>query len=147
VRLAAKLTGWRIDIKSASEFESEKILTAPEPAPEAEEAKTAAAQPAESIGEVATMATEETPEVVSAAVGAAEQSEAVSIEILIPAEMSTSNATSKIRFAEDILASRDGKSRKKDASKKDKDKDAGIKAKKSKVKKKATYYEDEEFES
>lgn len=150
VRLAAKLTGWRIDIKSASEFEAEKAPPRPALAAEPEEAKearTAEALSVEGIEEINAMAAEEAPEAVSAVVGAAEQSEAVGIEILMPAEMSTSAAPSRIRFAEDILANREGKSRKKDASKKDDGKDTGVKAKKARVKKKPAYYEDEDFES
>jgi hypothetical protein len=59
---------------------------------------------------------------------------------------------SKIRFAEEIMSGRGGRSRKKEDVTKDvesKDaegKDASVKAKKTKTKKK-TYYEDEDLES
>ena len=145
VRLAAKLTGWRIDIKSASELEAEKApVKAHE---EAAEEKVAAEVTADEIEEPVAPAAEETAEPVAAA-ATEEQAEPASIEILMPAELSTPAQPSKIRFAEEILAGREGKSRKKEAAKKEADgKDSGTKAKKTKAKKKTTYYEDEDFES
>ena len=144
VRLAAKLTGWHIDIKSASELEAEKATAKPEPAAEAE--KTAEALPAESAGENVIAAVEETPEAISAAVGAPEQNEPAGIEILMTAGIPTPASPPKIRFAEDILPGREEKSQKKDIAKKNEGKDAGLKAKKGKLKKKAIDYEDEDFE-
>jgi hypothetical protein len=64
----------------------------------------------------------------------------------MPVEAAAPAGPSRIRFAEEIMAGRDGKSRKKEAVKKDEGKDAGAKAKSVKPKKK-TYYEDEDFES
>lgn len=144
VRLAAKLTGWRIDIKSASELEAEKTTAkaAEESVEEIGEAET----PVEMIEEAVASAAEEMPEPV-AVEAPEEQAAPAGIEILLPVEISSPSQPSKIRFAEEILAGREGKSKKKDAAKKDTDgKDAGVKAKKSKAKKKPTYYDDEDFE-
>ncbi|MDD5397629.1 MAG: transcription termination factor NusA [Dehalococcoidia bacterium] len=152
VRLAAKLTGWRIDIKSASEMEAEKAAQKDEVA-EAEVIEQAleAEVPApaeETIEELATG--EETGPEGEAAVAAAEgegQPEGVGIEILMPVDATLPQQPSKIRFAEEIMAGRNGKSRKKEAPKKEQEgKDASVKAKKTKANKK-TYYEDEDFES
>jgi len=74
-----------------------------------------------------------------------ETSTGTGIEILMPAEAAAPAGPSRIRFAEEIMG-RDGKSRKKEAVKKEEAKDAGAKAKSVKPKKK-TYYEDEDFES
>ncbi len=152
VRLAAKLTGWRIDIKSASELEAEKAsqkeeAVEPEGIEQDQEKLVAEApEPTEEAIEEA-VAGEETE--AEAAVAAAEgegQPEGVGIEILMP-DAGVPSQPSKIRFAEEIMAGRTGKSRKKEVPKKDTEgKDAGVKAKKTKAKKK-TYYEDEDFES
>jgi len=151
VRLAAKLTGWRIDIKSASELEAEKAAQREEAAePEAieqdqEELATEGLEPAEETGAEA-LAGEEAEEGVAAA-EAEGQAEGAGIEILMPIDTAVTSQPSKIRFAEEIMAGRNGKSRKKEAPKKEGEgKDTGTKAKKTKAKKK-TYYEDEEFES
>jgi N utilization substance protein A len=151
VRLAAKLTGWRIDIKSASELEAAKAPSGADTAEEHEESleeKPEETAPNEEIEEAAVPAVEEMPEPVAAAVGAGEQAESAGIEILMPAEMSSPSQPSKIRFAEEIMAGREGKSKKKEVAKKEGEgKDAGVKAKKTKPKKKTTYYEDEDFEA
>jgi transcription termination/antitermination protein NusA len=149
VRLAAKLTGWRIDIKSASEMDAGK--TAGEAEQAAEEAvtehdfATETAVP-ESMEEspVAVDLEQEQP----AAIEETQEAASGGIEILLPVDTTSSSKPSKIRFAEDILAGRGGKSKKKeDTKKKDTEgKDTGIKAKKTKHKK-TTFYEDEEFES
>ena len=144
VRLAAKLTGWRIDIKSASELEAEKATA--KAAEEAVEEKVDIETPVEAAADIEAPVAEEMPELV-AAEAAEEQATPAGIEILLPVEMSSPSQPSKIRFAEEILAEREGKSKKKDASKKDSDgKDAGAKANKFKAKKKPAYYEDEDFE-
>ena len=63
----------------------------------------------------------------------------------MPVEMSPAKP-SKIRFAEEIMAGREGKAKKKESAKKDAEgKDAGVKAKKAKQKK-TVYYEDEDAE-
>ncbi len=145
VRLAAKLTGWRIDIKSASELEAEKALQKPEHA-EAE-----AAEEEEIGAEVSTGEPEEAelePEVAEAILAAAtteEQAQGQEIEILMPVETGPSQP-SKIRFAEEIMAGREGKAKKKETVKKEAEgKDTGVKAKKAKHKK-TVYYEDEDAE-
>lgn len=144
VRLAAKLTGWRIDIKSASELEAEKAPA--KAAEEAVEEKADVETSVEAAAEIEAPVAEEMPELV-AAEAAEEKAPPAGIEILLPVEMSSPSKPSKIRFAEEILAEREGKSRKKDASKKDSDgKDAGAKANKFKARKKPVYYEDEDFE-
>jgi len=152
VRLAAKLTGWRIDIKSASELEagkeSHKVeaakaeATAAAPAAEAEEISAGVETTVETaVGEEA-----EELQPVAASVGVEEAASSAGIEILMPTEAASSQP-SKIRFAEDILAGRQGKAKKKEVAKKDTDtNETGAKAKKSKHRKTA-YYEDEEFES
>jgi transcription termination/antitermination protein NusA len=150
VRLAAKLTGWRIDIKSASELDAGKEAQKAEAAREAQLLSTGEAEaetmPAETEAPDEAAAAEETEErqPVAAAVGAEEPSTA-GIEILLPSEPASSQP-SKIRFAEDIMAGREGKGKKKEVVKKDDGKDAAAKAKKTKHKK-TVYYEDEEFES
>jgi N utilization substance protein A len=151
VRLAAKLTGWRIDIKSASEMEAEKAAQREEAAePEAieqdqEKSVAEGLEPAEETVAEA-LAGEEAEEGVAAA-EAEGQVEGAGIEILMPVDTAVTSPPSKIRFAEEIMAGRNGKSRKKEAPKKEGEgKDTGVKAKKTKAKKK-TYYEDEEFES
>ncbi len=151
VRLAAKLTGWRIDIKSASELEAEKAAQREEAAePEAieqeqEELAAAGVESAEEITDEVLPAEEGEAAVAEAEVEA--QAEGAGIEILMPVEAVAASQPSKIRFAEEIMAGRSGKSRKKEAPKKEVEgKDAGVKAKKTKTKKK-TYYEDEDFES
>jgi N utilization substance protein A len=149
VRLAAKLTGWRIDIKSASELDAgkethkvEAVETSTAPVAEAEEIP-AAVETAEE-----TVPSEETAELqpVAASVAAEETPGAAGIEILMPSEAASPSQPSKIRFAEDIMAGREGKAKKKEVAKKDDGKDAGAKAKKTKHKK-TVYYEDEDFES
>ncbi len=155
VRLAAKLTGWRIDIKSASELEAEKAAQKEETAePEfaeqpVEEVEADIPVPIEETGEEPIIAEEMEPGAelpVAAAVGEG-QPEGLGIDILMSVEAAGPQHPSKIRFAEEIMASRDGKSRKKVPTKKEQEgKDAGIKAKKTKAKKK-TYYEDEDFEA
>ena len=150
VRLAAKLTGWRIDIKSASELETEKTVVGPGQAAKpvmAEEEETAEAPPVSGTEEVVPVVAEESPEAIPAAVGTAQQTESAGIEVLMSAEISTPPAPSRIRFAEDIMPQREGKSPKKDISKKDEGRNDGMKTKKTKPKKKPEYYEDEDFEN
>ena len=153
VRLAAKLTGWRIDIKSASEMEAEKAAhmeEAEEPELIEQDQEMPAVEGLEPGEEAAEAITGEE----EATEGPADEAvpEGAGIEILMPVDAASPAQPSKIRFAEEIMAGRTGKSRKKEAPKKEGDgketgvKETGIKAKKTKAKKK-TYYEDEEFES
>jgi len=98
-RLAAKLTGWRIDIKSASIAEAEKA--AAKPAPEVEEKEVEAviaeepgpeAAPAEPVEEAVAEKTEPSP--------AAEE---VLAEPVVVFEPKITEAKPELRFAEDIL--------------------------------------------
>jgi len=153
VRLAAKLTGWRIDIKSASEMEAEKAAQKEEVTEleiieqDQEQLVAEGLQPAEETAAEALTGVGEESEVAADATEAEGQAEGAGIEILMPVDTALTSQPSKIRFAEEILAGRNGKSKKKEAPKKEGEgKDTGIKAKKTKVKKK-TYYEDEDFES
>jgi len=147
VRLAAKLTGWRIDIKSASDLEAARALQKEEAAeklPPAEEKPLG--DVTEVVGETAESAAPGEAETVEPASAVEEPAEGAGIEILMPVEAAASAKPSRIRFAEEIMSGRDGKSKKKEAVKKEEVKDAGAKAKSVKPKKK-TYYEDEDFES
>ena len=93
VRLAAKLTGWRIDIKSASVAEAERI---------AAEAEKAAAEPAkeaalEAVEAVAIAAAEETEQRVPEPVAAATP------EVVFP-KAPVAAPGKGLRFAEDIMS-------------------------------------------
>lgn len=103
-RLAAKLTGWRIDIKSASIVEAEKA--AAKPAPEAEEEVVTAEEPAAEMPEIL----EPTPASAEPVEGVAtEQAEPLPLAAEVPAEplvFSEPKVTEEkagLRFAEDIL--------------------------------------------
>jgi N utilization substance protein A len=156
-RLAAKLTGWRIDIKSSSTAEAEKIQEV-KPAPaeaqlveeveaEKEEAPIeAAAKPAaeeklpeEVLADIEALVTEEP------AKGKEEAKEAVAAEpvpaeILLPPQLrrqAEKAAKGELRFAEDIMAPRRAKETERPAKSKKKKKgsftkegEEGIKAKK-----------------
>ncbi len=151
VRLAAKLTGWRIDIKSASELDAARAATEEEEPPEhaapaGEKPESEIITPVEEAGEEAVI---EEGEPITAA---EEVAGSTGIEILMAVEATAPAKPSKIRFAEEIMSGRGGRSGKKedvpkDAESKDAEgKDASVKAKKTKAKKK-TYYEDEDPES
>lgn len=130
-RLAAKLTGWRIDIKSASTAEAEKIQEikpAAEQVTAEAEAETAIPEKEETPEEAAAKAepvVEKLPEEVMADIEslvteepakeeAGEEAEAVPIpaEILMPPQFrkqAEDQAKSELRFAEDILVPRRAK--------------------------------------
>lgn len=148
VRLAAKLTGWRIDIKSSSELEAENItakakiaqalekstIRTEEEAPEQAIVPEEIVTPVEEPGEV---------ELVTASVEDEVKQTEAGIDILMPLEVPAQ--PSQIRFAEEILTDK-GKPKKKDSGKKDAEgREIGIKAKKAKYKK-AAHYEEEEYE-
>ncbi len=87
----------------------------------------------------------EEPEAVLAAAAAPDQAQGQDIEILMPVETAPSQP-SKIRFAEEIMAGREGRAKKKEVAKKEAEgKESGAKAKKAKHKK-TVYYEDEDVE-
>jgi N utilization substance protein A len=153
-RLAAKLTGWRIDIKSASIAEAEK-LEAISPEPEAvaeEETEMAAAEPEEIktvITEEEAIPSEEIPEEIMATLEPleigdetteeeaiveveGEEGEPVSEELIMPMPIFTQSPEDdgrpQLRFAEDIMPARRGRS--------------GSKSDKSKKKRKGSYAKD-----
>jgi len=158
-RLAAKLTGWRIDIKSASIAESEKIKEA-KPAPEATAEEIEELVTEELIGAGAEVSVaEKIPEEILAGLESLElteepageeaeekaeevEAEPVAAEILMPPQIKVKQPVGeiqpKIRFAEDIMAPRRVKEVEKPAKAKKKKKGAftrdtgeeGVKAKK-----------------
>ena len=149
-RLAAKLTGWRIDIKSASAIEAEKASIDREAA---KAGRRAVAEPEELIPETAEEAVsvegeEEIPGELELA--AEEKTEevvaAVSDFDLVLASGVPSTAKSaegrQIRFAEDILPGRASKARKKKAGKKESDVPAS-KSRPKKARQKRLAYEEE----
>ncbi|MFA5308583.1 MAG: transcription termination factor NusA [Dehalococcoidales bacterium] len=163
-RLAAKLTGWRIDIKSASTAEAEKIKEV-KPTPAAEEIEAplpeelvevgAKAPAAEALSEemLAGIDNLELTEEPAAVAEKAEEPEPVAAEILMPPQIRlehTGENQPKIRFAEDIMAPRRVKDVDKPAKTKKKKKggftresgDEGVKAKKGR--RDYTVVEDEE---
>ncbi len=149
VRLAAKLTGWRIDIKSASAVEAERAAHKAEEA-EAKEKASAAEAEIEEIeaqvvlpGEIDEI--EEGAEPVAEQAAAEEQPAAAGIDILAPLKATVAAQPSRIRFAEEILAGRKGKSKKNETKKEVEGKEGGAKVKKAKHKK-VTYIEDEDFQ-
>jgi N utilization substance protein A len=93
VRLAVKLTGWRIDIKSVSELEEELAANPPEE-PEPEPVAEAIVEEAEPAVE----AEAEEPELVPAGV----QEEAAE-EIVIAPPVAAAPKEKKIKFVEDIM--------------------------------------------
>ena len=135
-RLAAKLSGWRIDIKSASMAEAEKVeaaKAAPEAAEEAEaEAEEAVAEEAVTEELLADLALPgevelaEEPAAEEAGEEAAEEEVLMAPPILLKQQESEGKPT--LRFAEDIMAPRRTK--------------AAAKTTKSKKKKKGTYAKD-----
>jgi transcription termination/antitermination protein NusA len=105
-RLAAKLTGWRIDIKSASAAELEKIkepkaAKVEEAAEKLPEEILAELEPLEPIEETTTEEAEEKEE-------EEVEVEPVAAEIIMPSQikMQPDDSKAKLRFAEDILAPR-----------------------------------------
>ncbi len=105
-RLAAKLTGWRIDIKSASSAEAEKAAARPAPAVEEKEEVVTGEEPAAEI-----------PEIVEPTPVSAEPVEAVGVEQAKPPltveevfaeppvfiQPQVTEEKTEIRFAEDIM--------------------------------------------
>jgi len=113
-RLAAKLTGWRIDIKSASAAEAEKIEEAAPPEKEAAAAQAEAtatqAPPTPEILETLEVAGEAPEEAAEAEV--AEEAEVTPVEALVPPPLvfeAQEEAKPQLRFAEDIMAPRPAK--------------------------------------
>lgn len=120
-RLAVKLTGWRIDIKSASVAEAEKAAAKPAPEVEKKEAEAVIAEepgpeavPAEPVEEAVAGKTEPSP--------AAEE---VLAEPVVVFEPKVTEAKPGLRFAEDIMGPRPDKP----ADKAKKKKKKGVSAK------------------
>ncbi len=150
VRLAAKLTGWRIDIKSASAAEAERMAEA-KPATEMEEETMVGEELTTEIPailEPALVSTEAPPG------EAAEPSPALEITS-IPKEVSFGQKTTKgkpeLRFAEEILVATPSKPETKQRKKKKKSTrskggtEEGIKVAKPRRKKEVIEEEDEEY--
>lgn len=93
VRLAAKLTGWRIDIKSASVAEAERA---------AAEALKAANEPVKE--EAPAPEVEEVAEAEQADLRVPEPVGAVGAEAVVPAAPASGPAQKAVRFAEDIMS-------------------------------------------
>jgi N utilization substance protein A len=132
-RLAAKLTGWRIDIKSASTAEAEKIKEAVAPEAKAEEGaeKEAVVEelPEEILAQLEPIVPVEEPaEEEAKEEEAEEEGEPVAAEILLPPQIKLEEAAvegqPKLRFAEDILTPRRTKEKEKPAKSKKKKKGA-----------------------
>jgi transcription termination/antitermination protein NusA len=144
-RLAAKLTGWRIDIKSASAAEAERIARLPPPEEKVEVVEPVAAAPVaevfEKVGEVVVPPPvkevvlqpaaivepleeelEEEPEVEEETKVAAVEAQTVLSSTFIPRRIIQPREAGKtqIRFAEDIFANRPGRSEDKHRKKKKK---------------------------
>jgi N utilization substance protein A len=153
-RLAAKLTGWRIDIKSTSALEAERASLEREAITEEEEAvpEFAAAEElpsqvpvseAEATGEPEPAGEEEVAEVAAAS---------TDFEFVLASEVSSaakSAETRQIRFAEDILSPKTDKAKRR-SGKKDTKKDAELPKGKSRPKKTrsrpVSYSEEDELE-
>ena len=143
-RLAAKLTGWRIDIKSASAFEAERAAALPkEVIPEVKTgAEVPIEQPELAVEEESTSAepTEETKE--------AEPLPITDFKLVLTSQtQEAEEAAPLLRFAEDILPSKAAAAKKRASKSK---KDAELKAKEPKPKKtraKRTYFEEDEGEA
>jgi N utilization substance protein A len=118
-RLAAKLSGWRIDIKSASIVEGEK-LTKAKPAPKAKEGAVPAEEPEEAVALEEALIPEEE-------VAAEAEPEPVLETELAPPETILKSpikvgaeASPKLRFAEDVLGPSPAKAASKSKKKKKK---------------------------
>ncbi|OGO16726.1 MAG: transcription termination/antitermination protein NusA [Chloroflexi bacterium RBG_16_50_11] len=156
-RLAAKLTGWRIDIKSASAAESEKIKEVKIPEAKAgEAAEVIEKTPEELLAELEPMELVEEPVEEEAEEKEEEaEGEPVAAEILMPPqiklEQPAEEGKRQLRFAEDIMAPRRAKETEKPAKAKKKKKgtftkdrgEEGVKARKGR--RDYTAEEDEEY--
>jgi len=149
-RLAAKLTGWRIDIRSASSVEAEKTAKVKEQEPQVEtaEAEPAAEPEAVEAQPVTEAETEFTLEEEVIEEEPAKEEEAVPItdfKLVLTTANAPSEQGTSIRFAEDVLPSKAGTTKRKSSKGK---KDSDIKAREQKPKKsrpkRSLYQEDED---
>lgn len=114
-RLAAKLSGWRIDIKSASIAEG---LTKAKPVPKAEKEAVPAQEPAEAVAPEETLIPEEEVAVEAEPEPVLETELAPPETILKPPIKVGAEAAPKLRFAEDVLGTRSAKAAPKSKKKK-----------------------------
>ncbi|MGB2814052.1 MAG: transcription termination factor NusA [Dehalococcoidales bacterium] len=112
-RLAAKLTGWRIDIKSASIAEAEKAAAKPAPEVEEKEAEAVIAEePTAEVPEILepeAVSVEPVEEVVAGKTEPSPAAEEVLAEPVVFFEPKVTKAKPELRFAEDILGPRPDK--------------------------------------
>jgi N utilization substance protein A len=121
-RLAAKLTGWRIDIKSASVLEAEKASLGREATMEAGEAVAEAEEPAPEFAaeEIPSLMPISETEVIGEKEIAEVSATPTEFELVLASEISSpakSAESRQIRFAEDILPARTSKIKKKSGKK------------------------------
>ena len=102
-RLAAKLSGWRIDIKSTSIAEAEKAAARPAPEAEGKEEAVVTEEPAAEILEPAPVAAEPAEEAVAEEPEPSPPAEEVAIEPPVFFEPVVTEEKSELRFAEDIM--------------------------------------------
>jgi N utilization substance protein A len=107
-RLAAKLTGWRIDIKSASIAEAEKAAAKPAPEVEEKEAEAVIAEEPE-ILEPEAVSAEPVEEAVAEKTEPSPAAKEVLAEPVVFFEPKVTEEKSGLRFAEDILGPRPDK--------------------------------------
>ena len=107
-RLAAKLTGWRIDIKSASVAEAEKAAAKPAPKVEEKEAEAVIAEEPE-ILEPEAVSAEPVEEAVAEKTEPPPAAEEVLAEPVVFFEPKVTEEKSGLRFAEDIMGPRPDK--------------------------------------
>jgi len=157
-RLAAKLTGWRIDIKSTSALEAARVSLSREATVEAEEPTTGmeelvpelvtaeellAPEPLsepELVGEPEPVGEEEMAGVAAAS---------TDYELVLASEIQSPTQaaeTPQIRFAEDIMPARSAKAKTKKSSIKDADLPAGKSKSKKARQRRVSYSEEDEFE-
>ena len=168
-RLAAKLTGWRIDIKSTSALEAARVSLSREATVEAEEPTTGmeelvpelvtveellAPEPLsepELVGEKEFVASTEpvTPEPVDGEEMAGVAAASTDYELVLASEIQSPTQaaeTPQIRFAEDIMPARSAKAKTKKSSIKDADLQAGRSKSKKARQRRVSYSEEDEFE-
>jgi N utilization substance protein A len=146
-RLAAKLTGWRIDIKSVSALETERASLGREAAVEAGEVEEPAPEFA-AVGELPSLMPISETEAIGVKESAEVSATPTEFELVLASEVSSpakSAEARQIRFAEDILPARTSKTKKKSGKK-----EAELPKGKSRPKKArarpASYSEEEELE-
>lgn len=144
-RLAAKLTGWRIDIKSSSASEAERAAAMPKEI--VTKAKTEIATPAEQPELI--IEGEPAPAELAEEIKEAEPIPITDFKLVLTSQTQEKEEVAPLlRFAEDILPSKAALAKKKAASKNKKDielKTKELKPKKARAKR--TYYEEDEGES